>query len=64
MEGIKIKDRVELHPSTDAWMMGDRYGEVVAIASTGRYVKVLLDKSGRILKFHPMNVTVIDTKGN
>lgn len=24
--------RVQLHPATDAWMRGDRWGEVVAVA--------------------------------
>jgi len=42
--------RVELHPGTDDWMRGDRYGEIIR---TGRrrsgelFAVVRLDKSGR-----------------
>ena len=43
---LKIGQRVELHPATDAWMMGDRYGEVVKI--TRQYVHVKMDRSGKI----------------
>jgi hypothetical protein len=42
--------RVELHPGTDDWMRGDRYGEIVRIGQrrTGeKFAVVRLDKSGR-----------------
>ena len=29
-----IGDRVEIHPGTDLWMMGARYGEVVSTSIT------------------------------
>lgn len=45
----RIGKRVELHPATDRWMMGDRYGEIVKIGR--EYVYVKLDKSGRTVKF-------------
>jgi len=45
-------DRVELHPGTDAWMQGDRYGTVVDTLETG-YVTVRMDKSSRILRCPP-----------
>ena len=40
-----IGDRVEIHPGTDLWMMGARYGEVVgtSITSDDR-VHVVMDK--------------------
>lgn len=38
-----IGDRVELHPGTDLWMHGARYGVVVAREGTGR-ARVKLDK--------------------
>ena len=40
-----IGDRVEIHPGTDLWMMGARYGEVVgtSITSDDR-VRVVMDK--------------------
>lgn len=61
-------DRVELHPATDAWMMGDRYGVVVSVGpyigdpdDPQQVVRVRMDKSGRMLKCHPDYVTIIDT---
>jgi hypothetical protein len=66
---MKKSDRVELHPATDDWMRGDRYGTVVGFGRAKKYhdkiagqeisykpVKVKLDKSGRVKSFHPANV--------
>lgn len=41
--------RVELHPATDAWMQGDRFGTIVAVCCRrGRVIyTVLCDRSGR-----------------
>ena len=41
----EIGDRVEIHPATDLWMRGARYGEVVgaSLTPTDR-VKVQMDK--------------------
>ena len=47
--------RVQLHPGTDAWMRGDRYGEVVKLGK--RYLHVKMDKSGRTLRVPPELVT-------
>lgn len=41
-----IGKRVEIHPRYDAWMMGDRFGEVVKV--TPRYLSVKMDRSGRV----------------
>ena len=39
-----IGDRVELHPATDLWMMGARFGEVVGTSLTPNdRVRVKLD---------------------
>lgn len=57
-------DRVELHPVTDEWMSGDRYGTVLANGKgqrqrssggsrRGRRVTVQLDRSGRIRRYAP-----------
>jgi len=40
-------DRVELHPATDAWMRGDRYGTVESVGPHWSYLWVRLDKSGK-----------------
>lgn len=56
-------DRVELHPATDRWMMGDRFGVVVGTKRPRRgpigflAIKVKLDKSGQTLAFHPANLS-------
>jgi hypothetical protein len=47
-------ERVEAHPATDAWMMGDRYGTVHKIGH--KYVHVLMDRSGRVRFFTPKNL--------
>lgn len=49
-----VGDRVELHSATDAWMAGDRYGEVKKI---GRfYLHIKMDRSGKTRKVVPENV--------
>ena len=46
--------RVELHPATDAWMMGDRFGEVERQA--GDVVRVKMDRSGKTRRVHITNI--------
>lgn len=53
-----VGSRVELHPGTDRWMMGDRFGDVERIDRKGRVV-VRLDRSGKALAFHPDRVIMI-----
>lgn len=50
----KVGDRVELHPATDAWMMGDRFGQVEKVGALLLHVRC--DRSGKIRKLHPLNV--------
>lgn len=54
LEQYQNGDRVELHPATDAWMMGDQYGEVVCIGM--RYIHVKMDRSGKVRKVVPENI--------
>ena len=55
--------RVELHPGTDDWMRGDRYGEIIR---TGRrksgelFAVVRLDKSGRHRRINLKQLTEIE----
>lgn len=49
--------RVELHPGTDAWMRGDRFGDVVKARRKLLYVR--MDRSGRTLKVSPRNVFIV-----
>jgi hypothetical protein len=43
--------RAESHPATDAWLSGDRYGEVTAVGRTKIHVR--MDRSGRVRRFRP-----------
>ena len=51
---FKVGDRIEMHPGTDAWISGDRYGEVVFRIRGYRQgmpgYRVKLDKSGRYIR--------------
>ncbi len=43
--GYNVGDRVEIHPGTDLWMQGARYGEVVGRSQTPKdRVRVIMDK--------------------
>jgi len=66
---FKKGERVQLHAATDDWMRGDRYGEVLGYGRKAKYrdretgvifelrpVRVKLDKSGKVKRFHPDNV--------
>lgn len=53
---LTIGQRVELHPVTDAWMMGDRFGEVVKVGRS--LVHVRMDKSGKVRRLRPENVFI------
>jgi hypothetical protein len=48
---FEIGERVELHPATNAWMMGDRFGQVENIGR--KYVHVRMDRSGRLRQVTP-----------
>lgn len=54
LEQFTVGDRVELHPATDRWMRGDRFGTVVKLGR--RYVHVALDRSGDTRQFSPESV--------
>lgn len=54
---MKEGRRVELIPSTDAWMRGDRYGEVVKVTKTR--VQVRMDRSGKTLSMPHAWVTEV-----
>jgi hypothetical protein len=55
--GFAAGDRVGTHPATDAWMSGDRFGEVVSASKVG--VRVRLDRSGRVLRFRAQDLEVV-----
>lgn len=49
--------RVELHPATDLWMRGDRYGTVTKLGRL--FVHVRLDKSERTVLINTHNIANI-----
>lgn len=55
---MKTGDRVELHPAMSLWMMGARFGTVKVIGR--KWVMVELDRTGRVHKINPKNLTVIE----
>ena len=51
----EVGDRVKLHPATNYWMRGDRYGEVVHFGSRTNTYKIKLD-SGRFVRTQEKNI--------
>lgn len=37
MKDIRIGKRAQLHPATDRWMRGDKYGTIVAVSTRDRH---------------------------
>jgi len=53
----KAGRRVEMHPCTDWWMMGDRFGTVTKVDHEAKILHVKLGRSGKTIKVKP---TLID----
>jgi len=51
---FEVGYRVELHPATDRWMMGDRYGTVTKVDR--KVLTVKMDKSNHAIRVHPSNI--------
>ena len=45
---MQIGKRIELHPATDLWMRGARYGTVLSVTPKGLY-RVKLDKWPKVI---------------
>lgn len=50
---LKPGDRIEMHPATDMWMRGDRYGTVTSL---GTRIRIHLDKSDRNVYVLPSSI--------
>lgn len=61
MDKYRIGDRVQLHPATDAWMSGDKYGTITRVGS--RFYSVRMDKSGSILTVAEADIVEVVEKG-
>jgi ribosomal protein L21E len=55
-----IGKRFELSPSTDQWMMGDRYGEVVKVNEKTGLVHMRMDRSGKVIRCLPEHLIIRD----
>jgi len=53
---FKHRQRVQLHPATNLWMRGDRYGEV--IGSSPLLVTVLTDR-GTVVRLAPSLLAIV-----
>ena len=63
MQIYNVNDRVMLHPATDDWMKGDRYGTIVHISPMTPIVyTVRLDTSERVRKYHEYDVILVPTE--
>ena len=59
---MRIGERVELHLGCDAWMRGDRFGEIVAVIERKGVVtslRVRMDRSGRVISLDPSRVETV-----
>jgi hypothetical protein len=54
LKDFKVGQRVQLHPFTNLWMRGARYGEVVKIGT--RVLQVKLDANGRTVSLAPVYI--------
>jgi hypothetical protein len=52
---FQVGQRVQLHPATDLWMRGARYGTVVFISRSG-LLTVSVDALNRNIRIHPRNL--------
>lgn len=53
---FKIGQRVQLHPATDLWMRGSRWGTVVAIGK--KLIRVRLDTPSIVVHIRPENLMI------
>lgn len=60
LAGFTRGQRVQLHPATDRWMMGDKFGVVTGLGPG--WVRVKLDVSGKSLRLCNSNVLVPNEK--
>lgn len=54
-DNLSSGTKVELHPATDTWMRGDRFGDIIGLDKKGNYL-VRLILSGRKARIHPSNI--------
>jgi hypothetical protein len=60
IEDFERGDRVQLHPATDLWMRGARFGTVSMVGRV--FVTVRTDR-GPVARLRPADLEVIDDSG-
>lgn len=58
LSDFRIDQRVQLHPATDLWMRGARYGTVRRIGR--KHVHVHVDAINRVVRVDPRNLLPAD----
>jgi len=58
LDGYKVGSRVELHPATDLWMKGARFGTVERV--TWHRLHVRLDATGRVVLLRPSDLNMAE----
>lgn len=59
LHNFRVGFRIELHPGTDLWMRGARYGVVTKVGR--KHLTVKLDKLPRPIRVAPANIDKIIT---
>ncbi len=60
IESFAVGQRVQLHPATDFWMSGAKYGEITRLFPTSPIpLSIRLDVTGKIVRLHPKNIIEI-----
>lgn len=54
LKDFRVGDRVELHPATDLWMRGARFGTVDGVGR--KFLTVRLDLRGHGVRVTPENI--------
>lgn len=55
---FRVGARVQIHPGTDTWMRGDRFGTVAG--TRPKHVLVKMDVSGKALRVPPTLLSILD----
>jgi len=56
-----VGQRAQVHPATDAWMQGDRFGTVTKIGA--RLVQLRMERSGAVRRFPARDILEDATPG-
>lgn len=56
--GFEVGQRVQMHPATDLWMRGARFGNVAKLGH--KYITVQLDALKKPVKVHPDNLMHVE----